>query len=164
MQTTVQVLVEIPKGSRNKYEYDETTHRIKFDRMIYSAMHYPSDYGLILDTLGGDGDHLDTLVLLWEPTFPGCLIEAKPIAVFKMTDDKGPDEKILCVPVHDPHWNDLESLADVPPHLLKEIAHFFAVYKDLEQKYVTVHGWGDRDEAWEVIHHAQEQYRLRHAG
>ena len=155
----VTVLVEIPKGSRNKYEFDHDRGYIRYDRTLYSAMHYPSDYGFIFDTLGGDGDPLDALVLVWEPTFPGCVIEAHPIAVFKMTDDKGEDEKILCVPVDDPHYNDIEDLEDFPQHLLKEIAHFFATYKDLEQKIVTVDGWGDRVEAWKVIEEARARYR-----
>ena len=115
---TVQVMVEIPKGSRNKYEYDKRIGKLRFNRMLFSAVHYPSDYGFILDTLAEDGDALDALVLLWEPTFPGCLIEAKPIGLFKMWDENKPDEKILCVPCADPNWNHIKELSDVPPHLL----------------------------------------------
>lgn len=155
---TVDVFVEIPRGSRNKYEYDHERNIFRLDRMLFSAVHYPSDYGFIVDTLGEDGDPLDALVLLWEPTFPGCLIEAKPIGVFKMWDEKGGDEKILCVPVNDPHWNHLEKLGDVPPHLLAEITHFFSVYKDLEQKKVGVEGWEDRETAVRVILAAQQRY------
>jgi inorganic pyrophosphatase len=99
---TVNVMVEIPKGSRNKYEYDKKNRVIKFDRMLFSAMHYPSDYGYIVDTLAEDGDALDALVLVWEPTFPGCLIEARPVGLFRMRDEKGPDAKILCIPLGDP--------------------------------------------------------------
>ena len=101
----VTIMVEVPKGGRNKYEYDKEKKRLRFDRMLFSSVHYPSDYGFILDTLAQDGDALDALVLLWEPTFPGCIIEAKPVGLFKMRDEKGQDEKILCVPLYDPLWN-----------------------------------------------------------
>ncbi|MFT5365214.1 MAG: inorganic pyrophosphatase [Candidatus Latescibacterota bacterium] len=151
------VMIEIPKGSRNKYEYDRERRILKFDRMLFSSMHYPSDYGFFLDTLSEDGDPLDALVLVWEPTFPGCLIDVKPVGVFKMRDEKGPDEKILCVPITDPLWNHTEKLADVPPHLLKEIEHFFTVYKDLESKKVEVDGWEDRDVALRLIKESQKR-------
>lgn len=153
-----QVFIEIPKGSRNKYEYDKKEKMLKFDRMLFSSVHYPSDYGFIVDTLAQDGDPLDALVLVWEPTFPGCIIESKPVGVFNMTDEKGIDEKILCVPVRDPLWNHINRLDEVPPHLLKEIQHFFSVYKDLEMKKVTVEGWQGRDEAIKVI----EEAKMRH--
>ena len=155
---TVLVMVEIPKGSRNKYEYDHERGFFRFDRMLFSAVHYPSDYGFILETLGGDGDPLDALVLLWEPTFPGCVIEARPIGLFKMHDEKGEDEKILCVPIGDPHWNQLKSLKDVPNHLLTEIEYFFATYKDLEQKKVGIEGWADRDAALRVIAESRARF------
>ncbi|MBI5238282.1 MAG: inorganic diphosphatase [Deltaproteobacteria bacterium] len=155
----VPVMIEIQKGCRNKYEYDKKRKVIKFDRMLFSSVHYPSDYGFIPKTLARDGDPLDALVLLWEPTFPGCFIETKPIGLFKMWDEKGPDEKILCVPIHDPLWNHLEGLNDVPPHLLKEIEHFFSIYKDLEQKKTGVEGWEDRDSAIEVIKESRKRYR-----
>jgi len=158
-QLSVTVMIEIPKGSRNKYEYDKEKRVLRFDRMLFSAVHYPSDYGFIPDTLAQDGDPLDALVLVWEPTFPGCLIEARPVGLFKMWDEKGLDEKILCVPVSDPLWNYIESLADVPPHLLKEIAHFFAIYKDLEEKKTGVEGWEDRDAAVKVIRESEHRYR-----
>ncbi len=158
-QLSVTVMIEIPKGSRNKYEYDKEKKVLRFDRMLFSAVHYPSDYGFIPDTLAQDGDPLDALVLVWEPTFPGCLIEARPVGLFKMWDEKGPDEKILCVPVSDPLWNYIESLADVPPHLLKEIAHFFAIYKDLEEKKTGVEGWEDRDAAVKIIRESEHRYR-----
>lgn len=156
---TIEVLIEIPKGSRNKYEFDKERNVIKFDRMLFSAVHYPSDYGYIPDTLALDGDPLDALVLVWEPTFPGCLIEAKPVGVFKMWDEHGPDEKILCVPIADPLWNHIEKLGDAPPHLLKEIEHFFSVYKDLEDKKTGVEGWEDRDKAIKVIDEAKNRYK-----
>ncbi len=158
---TISVMVEIPKGSRNKYEYDKEKKVIKFDRMLFSAVHYPSDYGFIPETLAEDGDPLDALVLVWEPTFPGCVIEARPIGLFKMRDEKGPDAKILCVPLADPFWNYLERLVDVPPHLLKEIEHFFAVYKDLEEKKVGVEGWQDRNAAVREILESRERFRKR---
>ncbi|RNL85919.1 inorganic diphosphatase [Sinomicrobium pectinilyticum] len=145
------VLIEIPKGSRNKYEYDFKLKKVRYDRMIFSSMHYPADYGFIPETLALDGDPLDVLVLVTESTFPGCVMEVKPIGVFHMADEKGPDEKIVCVPVSDPIWNKLNDLGDMNPHQKKEIEHFFQVYKDLEQKKVDVGGWGDVDEAYEII-------------
>jgi inorganic pyrophosphatase len=157
---TVEVLIEIPKGSRNKYEYDKKTGMIRFDRMLFSAVHYPSDYGFIVNTLAQDGDALDALVLVWEPTFPGCLIEARPVGLFNMWDEKGRDEKILCVPVNDPLWNHINSLEDAPPHLLKEIEHFFTIYKDLEEKKTGVEGWvHDLGETMRIIQEAQARYR-----
>jgi inorganic pyrophosphatase len=155
---TVQVLVEIPKGSRNKYEFDKEMGMLRFNRMLFSAVHYPSDYGFILDTLAEDGDALDALVLVWEPTFPGCLIEAKPVGVFNMLDENRPDAKVLCVPCADPNWNYINTLADVPPHLLKEIAHFFAIYKELEKKKTGIEDWHDLDSAVRVIRESQERF------
>ena len=152
------VMIEIPKGSRNKYEFDKERGVFRLDRMLYSAVHYPADYGFILDTLGGDGDALDALVLLWEPTFPGCVIEARPVGLFRMVDEKGPDEKILCVPIKDPMWNKIESLEEVPQHLMKEIEHFFEVYKELEAKKTAVEGWESREAAIEVIGESQDRY------
>ena len=156
---TFTVLIEIPKGSRNKYEFDQKMGMIRFDRMLFSAVHYPSDYGFFLDTLAEDGDPLDALVLVSEPTFPGCLIEVKPIGLFNMWDEKGRDEKILCVPVSDPHWNRMNKLGDVNPHLLIEIKHFFSIYKDLEEKKVGVEDWEDREKAFPIIRAAQERYK-----
>ena len=157
--TTLTVMIEIPKGSRNKYEYDHIRHAIKFDRMLFSAMHYPSDYGFITDTLAEDGDPLDALVLVWEPTFPGCIMDVRPVGLFKMRDEKGPDAKILCIPLGDPLWNHIKSLNDVPPHLLKEIEHFFKVYKELEEKKTGVEGWKGLDAALLTIKDAKERYR-----
>lgn len=155
---TVLAFIEIPKGSRNKYEYDKELKMIRYDRMLFSSVHYPSDYGFIMDTLAEDGDPLDVLVLLGEPTFPGCVIEIKPVGLFKMWDEKGPDEKILGVPILDPQWNWLNSLKDVPNHILLEIEHFFQVYKELEKKKTGVEGWEDVDRAWEVIHQARQRF------
>lgn len=148
---TFDVLVEIPKGSRNKYEYDFKLKKIRYDRMIFSSMMYPADYGFVPETLALDKDPLDVLVLVTEPTFPGCVIEVKPIGVFHMADEKGPDEKIICVPVSDPIANKVSDLSGLNPHLIKEIEHFFRVYKDLEEKKVDVGGWGNADEAKEIV-------------
>jgi inorganic pyrophosphatase len=155
---TVDVFIEIPKGSRNKYEYDFVKKVVRFDRMIFSSMHYPSDYGFVPETLAPDGDPIDALVLVSEPTFPGCLIEVKLIGLFKMFDEKGPDAKLLCVPVSDPIWNQINSLDDVNPHLLKEIEHFFQVYKDLEKKKVGIEGWEDKKAAVKSFKEAKKRY------
>ncbi len=155
---TFDVLIEIPKGSRNKYEYDFALKRIRYDRMIFSSMMYPADYGFIPETLALDGDPLDVLVLVTEPTFPGCVIEVKPIGVFHMADEKGPDEKVVCVPVSDPIGSKVNDLAGLNPHLLKEIEHFFRVYKDLEKKKVDVEGWGDAANAREIIAKCIDRY------
>jgi len=153
------VMIEVPKGSRNKYEYEKERGKIRFDRLLFSPVHYPTDYGFIEETLALDGDALDALVLVWEPTFPGCLIEARPVGLFRMADEKGPDEKILCVPIHDPHWAEIRSLEEVHPHLLREIEHFFTIYKDLEMKEVQVDGWDSLEEAEVVIRDARLRYR-----
>ncbi len=154
----LEVMVEIPKGSRNKYEYDKDRKMFRFDRTLFSAVHYPCDYGFILNTLAQDDDPLDALVLVWEPTFPGCLIQTKPVGCFKMWDEKGPDEKILCVPVNDPVWSFVESLDDVPPHLLREIEHFFSIYKELEEKITGIDGWVELAPAKRIILEAQQRY------
>ena len=156
---TIEVIVEIPKGSRNKYEYDPERKMFRYDRMIFSSMFYPSDYGFIPDTLAGDGDALDALVLVSEPTFPGCLIEVKPIGLFRMRDEKGPDAKILCVPVSDPIWNKVNNLEEINPHLKKEIEHFFQVYKDLEKKKVGIEGWEDKASALQEIETSQQRFQ-----
>ena len=151
--------VEIPKGSRNKYEYDVEAGVIKLDRFLFSSMVYPTDYGFIPETLALDGDPLDAMVCVSEATFPGCVIAVKPIALFKMEDDKGIDDKILCVPLHDPSWNTLDTLEDLSDALRNEIEHFFSVYKDLEQKRVRVEGWFSREDALEEIEAARERFR-----
>lgn len=156
---TIDVVVEIPKGSRNKYEYDYEKKMIRYDRMIFSSMHYPSDYGFVPETLAEDGDALDALVLVSEPTFPGCLIETHPIGLFKMRDEKGPDAKLICVPVSDPVWSKITSLEEMNPHLLNEIEHFFQVYKDLEKKKVGIEGWENKEAAYEAIVNSRERYK-----
>lgn len=158
-ETTFDVLIEIPKGSRNKYEYDFNLKKIRFDRMLFSSMMYPADYGFVPETLALDGDPLDVLVLGHEPTFPMCVMQVKPIGVFHMTDEKGPDEKIICVPVSDPIWNRRKDIFDLNPHRLKEIEHFFQVYKDLEKKKVDVGGWGDQAKAEDIYKKCVERYK-----
>lgn len=155
----INVMVEIPKGSRNKYEYDKETGKMWLNRALYSSVHYPGDYGFIANTLAEDGDALDAMILMCEPTFPGCYVETKPIGVFNMSDEKGQDKKILCVPLKDPFWKDVNDIDEVPPHLLKEIKHFFSVYKDLERKKVTVGNWGHRKEAIKVIQDARGKFK-----
>ena len=126
--------VEIPKGSRNKYEWDPELKAIKLDRFLFSSVVYPTDYGFIPQTLAGDGDPLDALVCVSEPTFPGCFIPVKAVAVFRMHDEEGQDDKIVCVPHEDPHWNEMNSLDDLPAQLKTEIEHFFSIYKQPEGK------------------------------
>jgi inorganic pyrophosphatase len=145
------VVVEIPKGSRNKYEYDPETKAIVLDRMLFTSMQYPADYGFIEGTMGSDGDPLDALVFVGEPTFPGCQIRVRPIGLFRMTDEKGEDEKILCVPLRDPLWSHVGDLDGLPLTLLNEIEHFFQVYKDLEGHKVATDGYEDRASALRVI-------------
>lgn len=147
------VLIEIPAGSRNKYEVDHLTGRIRLDRMLFTSTRYPHDYGYIEGTLGQDGDPLDAMVLLDEPTFPGCLIRARAIGMFRMTDEMGGDDKVLCIPVADQRQDYLTELKDLPQLTLLEIEHFFAVYKDLEPgKSVEGAVWVGRTEAEKEIY------------
>ncbi len=155
---TIDVFVEVPMGSRNKYEFDPIRGVFVLDRMLFSAVRYPGDYGYIPDTLARDGDPLDALVILGEPTFPGCHIRGRVVGMLDMEDEKGPDEKILCVPDSDPRWQHVAELNDVPDHMLDEIAHFFGIYKDLEQKQVHVHGWHGRQDAMATIDDSAARY------
>ena len=148
--------IEIPKGSRNKYEYDTELGTIVLDRFLSGSTVYPTDYGYLIGHRGKDGDALDCLVCVSEPTFPGCVIPVKPVALFKMEDEKGVDDKVICVPCHDPGWNTAEEREDITDQLQNEISHFFSVYKDLEEKKVDVLGWRDRDEALEVLAEARK--------
>jgi inorganic pyrophosphatase len=142
------VTIEIPKGQRNKYEVDHETGRIRLDRVLFTSTQYPADYGFIEDTLGQDGDPLDALVMLQEPTFPGCLIRCRTVGMFRMTDEKGPDDKVLCVPATDPRMDHLREIGDVPQFDRMEIQHFFEVYKDIEPgKSVEGASWTGREEA-----------------
>ena len=146
------VTIEIPKGQRNKYEVDHATGRIRLDRMLFTSMAYPSDYGYIEDSLGEDGDPLDVLVLLDEPTWPGCLVRARPIGMFHMRDEAGGDDKILCVPAGDPRQEGIKELEDVSEFDRLEIQHFFETYKDLEPgKSVEGAHWVGREEAVQTV-------------
>ncbi len=156
-------VIEIPKGSRNKYEWDPERERLVLDRFLFSSVVYPTDYGFIPDTLSRDGDPLDVMCCVSEATFPGCMIDVKPIALFRMEDDQGIDDKVLCVPLSDPGWNKMETLEDLPGPLADEIAHFFSIYKDLEQKAVKVDGWYSREEAIEEIESSRERFREQSA-
>jgi inorganic pyrophosphatase len=141
----VDVTIEIPKGQRNKYEMDHETGRIRLDRMLFTSTRYPADYGFIDDTLADDGDPLDALVLLEEPTFPGCLITCRIIGMFRMRDEKGLDDKVLCVPAQDPRFARMQDITDLPKFDRLEIQHFFEVYKELEPgKSVQAEAWADR--------------------
>jgi inorganic pyrophosphatase len=157
-------LVEIPKGSRNKYEWDEELQAIKLDRFLFASVVYPTDYGFIPQTLGEDGDPLDAMVVVTEPTFPGCMIPVKVIALFRMRDDKGVDDKVVCVPQHDPNWRHVERLEDLSETLRDEISHFFSIYKQPEGIAVKVDGWFPRDQAIEIIEAAKERYREQGGG
>jgi inorganic pyrophosphatase len=162
-ETPLYCMVEIPKGSRNKYEYDERLGGIRFDRFLFSSVVYPLDYGMFPETLAEDGDPLDAMVAVSEPTFPGCLIPVKPIALFKMRDEKGVDDKVICVPFHDPNWSEVDGMENLTEQLRDEISHFFAVYKTLEQKDVEVDGWYSREDALRVIEEAKERWKERSA-
>ena len=156
--------IEIPKGSRNKYEFDEELRELVLDRFLSGSTVYPTDYGYLIGHRGRDGDPLDAMVCVSEPTFPGCVIPVKPIALFKMHDEKGEDDKIVCVPNNDPGWNHAEVLEDIPEQLQREITHFFSIYKQLEGKAVDVEGWRSRDEALEVIADGRRLEQQRGAG
>jgi inorganic pyrophosphatase len=157
----VRCIVEIPKGSRNKYEWDEELGAIKLDRFLFSSVVYPTDYGYIPETLASDGDPLDAMVCLSEATFSGCVIPAKVIALFRMSDDKGLDDKIVCVPCNDPNWNTIDKLEDISKQLRDEIEHFFSIYKQPEGLKVEVEGWRPREDAFEVIEESRARYRER---
>ncbi|HVH51154.1 MAG TPA: inorganic diphosphatase [Gaiellaceae bacterium] len=144
--------IEIPSGSRNKYEWDDNLGGIVLDRRLFTSMSYPADYGYLEGTRAEDGDPVDALVLVAEPTFPGCRIPVRPVGVFHMSDEKGPDEKVLCVPLGDPSFDRVQELDDVNAELRDEIEHFFRRYKELEpSKRTETRGWGDRSEAVAVI-------------
>ena len=153
----VVVYVEIPAGSRNKYEYDPELGGIVLDRRLFTSMSYPADYGYIEGAMGEDGDPLDALVLVGDPTFPGCRIRARVIGVFYMTDEKGADEKVLCVSQNDPAWSHAHDIDDLRPEFRDEIEHFFQVYKQLERKKTATRGFGDKAEAVAVIEAARDR-------
>ncbi|MCE5198048.1 MAG: inorganic diphosphatase [Armatimonadota bacterium] len=147
----LEAVIEIPRGARNKYEYDDERGIIRLDRVLYSSVHYPTDYGFIPDTLAEDGDHLDILVIVEEPTFPGCYVPIRPIAVLNMLDVNGEDQKILAVPVGDPRFDRVRDISDISPHWLREIENFFDTYKTLEDLHTVVRGWEGAERAMQVI-------------
>lgn len=155
------VIIEIPGGSRNKYEIDHNTGRIRLDRMLFTSTRYPWDYGYVDDTLGLDGDPLDVMVLLDEPTFPGCVVSVRAIGMFRMTDEKGGDDKLLCVPAGDVRKEHLRDIHHVSEYDRLEIQHFFEVYKDLEPgKSVEGAAWVGRTEAEKEVKASYERYDL----
>jgi inorganic pyrophosphatase len=156
---TYDAVIEIPAGSRNKYEVDHETGRVFLDRVLYTTFVYPTDYGFFDQTLGDDGDPLDVLVLTQYPLFPGVGVKVRPVAVFHMTDDGGGDAKVLAVPAKDPRWDHIQDLDSVPEFTKKEIEHFFEHYKDLEPgKWVKTEGWEGAEAAEALIKKAQEAY------
>jgi inorganic pyrophosphatase len=158
LTTPIEAIIEIPQGSRNKYEYDHLSHIIRLDRVLHSSVHYPADYGFIPETLSKDGDPLDVLVVVLDPTFPGCHVPVRPIGLLRMHDEKGEDEKILAVPTGDPRFEEVEGLDDLPAHWLREIETFFATYKLLEDKFTELEGWDGRDAALRVIDEAYRRF------
>jgi len=155
----VNAIIEIPADGTTKYEYDKTLHVFRLDRNLFSPVHYPGDYGFIPSTLGDDGDPLDVLVLVDTPSFPGCLQEVRPIGALEMIDGGEGDEKILCVGEGNPRYKDVFNYSDIYPHILKEITHFFSIYKDLENKTVEVRGWHDAEFARKTILRAEQQFK-----
>ena len=146
------VIIEIPKGSRNKYEVDHETGRVYLDRVLFTTFVHPTDYGFFENTLGLDGDPVDALVLLEYPVFPGVGVSVRPVGVLNMSDEAGSDAKVICVPAKDPRWAHIQDISDVPEQTKNEIDHFFKRYKDLEPgKFVNVEGWGNAAEAEQIV-------------
>ena len=157
----VNAVIEIARGQTNKYEYDKELHVFRLDRNLYSPVHYPGDYGFIPSTLANDGDPLDVLVLVDAPSFTGCVMMVRPIGVLRMTDQQKEDEKILAVGLNNPIYEKLNDYAELYPHLLLEIEHFFSVYKELEAKRTRVKGWEDAGSARKIVTESQERYRQK---
>ena len=155
----VDVVIEIPQGSQNKYEVDHETGRVRLDRVLYSPMHYPAEYGFIEETLGEDGDPLDVLVLTSFPTFPGCVISARILGMLEMVDGGDVDTKLLAVAADDPRFAHVTSLDAVNPHVLREIPHFFQTYKQLEKKEVSIGGWKGESDALTVLEESRNRYK-----
>nr|WP_199307240.1 inorganic diphosphatase [Alkalinema sp. FACHB-956] len=147
----INVLIEIPAGSKNKYEFDKDLNAFALDRVLYASVMYPYDYGFVPNTLADDGDPLDGMVIMDQPTFPGCVIAARPIGMLEMIDGGDRDEKILCVPDKDPRYANVKSIKDIPQHRLDEIAEFFQTYKNLEKKSVEILGWKDVDAVMPLV-------------
>ncbi|WP_300408434.1 inorganic diphosphatase [Lagierella sp.] len=157
-KNVVEAIIEIPKGSSNKYEYDEERGCFILDRCLFSPMFYPADYGFVPNTLAEDGDPIDILVLMKNPTFPGCMIESRIVGMFKMADDKGMDEKLIAVPVNDPRYDEVYSLGHLSSHTEREFEHFFKEYKRLENKEVKIGGWYNVDAAVEALEKARKAF------
>ncbi|MEO1339702.1 MAG: inorganic diphosphatase [Cyanobacteria bacterium J06631_6] len=155
----INVLIEIPGGSKNKYEFDKDLNAFALDRVLFASVKYPYDYGFVPNTLADDGDPLDGMVMMDEPTFPGCVIAARPIGMLLMIDGGDRDEKILCVPAEDPRYNEVKSLKDVSPHRLEEIAEFFRTYKNLEKKVTEIQGWKDVDAVTPLVDECIKAYK-----
>lgn len=157
----INVVVEVPAGTRNKIEFDPVLEVFRVDRVLYSPIHYPGDYGFLPGTLSPDGDALDVLVLVTDPTFTGCVLTARPIGVLEMRDEAGGDEKVLAVPQNDPRFEEIRDLTDLPQHLLKEVQYFFEVYKDLEGKETALLGWHPASKAHEIIVQAMDAFQRK---
>jgi len=160
----VHTIVEIPRGSVNKYEYDKTLHVFKLDRTLYTAMHYPGDYGFIPRTHAGDNDPLDIIILTDTPSFTGCLQVARPIGALVMRDQEAPDEKVIAVAQHNPRYKDIWTLSHIAKHVLLEIQHFFTTYKDLEGKHTEAADWLEREATHALILECADRYAEMHAG
>ena len=158
------VSVEIPRGSRNKYEYDPVLDAIVLDRRLFTSTVYPADYGFVEGTLAEDGDPLDALVLVEDPTFPGCRIRSRTVGIFRMVDEKGRDDKLVCVPLRDPIWSEVRDVGDIHEAFRAEIEQFFTVYKNLEGLPTRTAGFGDRDEALRVLAEARARNGAALAG
>ncbi len=159
----VRMVVEIPKGSTNKYEYDRALGLFRLDRTLYSPMHYPGDYGFIPGTTAEDGDPMDVLVISDGPTFTGCLLEVRPIGVLDMSDEHGVDQKIVAVPVTNPRYEEIHTVDQIRPHVKREIEHIFTIYKELEGKRTELRGWGGPKEARALIAASRERFLQLHA-
>lgn len=159
MDETIEIVIETPRGSRNKYALNPCSGRIELDRVLHSSVHYPADYGVLPDTRAEDGGLLDVLVVVEEPSFPGCRVRVRPVGVLDLEDEAGRDHKILAVPVGDPRFAHVRDLSDLSPHWLREIETFFGTYKLLEGKLIKLYGWQPRSVAWELIAAARDRGR-----
>jgi inorganic pyrophosphatase len=157
-EQSLHCLIEIPKGSRNKYQWDEALGAIKLARFLFSSVVYPTDYGFVPETRSPKGEALDAMVAVSEPTFPGCVIPVRAVGILRTEDERGQDDKLLCVPCDDPGWRHIADLDDVPQRMRTEIAHFFSIYKEPEGREVTVHGWEGRDVAHQVLREARDRF------
>jgi inorganic pyrophosphatase len=158
-EESLHCLIEIPKGSRNKYQWDEALGGIKLARFLFSSVVYPTDYGFVPETRSPKGEALDAMVAVSEPTFPGCVIPVRLVAILRTEDERGQDDKLLCVPCDDPGWKQIDDLDDIPQQMRTEIEHFFAIYKGPEGRDVTVHGWEDSAVARQVLQEARDRFR-----